>query len=118
MEEPVYIAGCYRAKNRVQKIKNILHANAVAQRFAELGIIYFSPISHTALFDEACPDVSQEYWLELGAFWQERCRSIFLLTSYQESIGAISELKRAKELKQGIFYEEPHPGIEFAKEGK
>ncbi len=116
MIQPVYIAGCYRSPNRMQKIKNILHANDIAQQFAEQGILFFSPISHTAKFDEACPGVPQVYWLRLGSYWLEQCKSVYFMQGWQESAGATAELKRAKELGLEVYFEEARPGIEFEKQ--
>ncbi len=88
MKEPVYLAGCYRNRNHVEKIKNVLHATQVAQEFAEKGITFVSPITHTAYFDDACPKVPQGFWLELGMILLQNCKSIYMMKGWQNSEGA------------------------------
>lgn len=113
MLEPVYLAGPYRDSSSVQKIKNVMHANKVAQDFAERGIVFFSPISHTAFFDEACPKVSNKYWLNMGLIFLRQCKSIYMMHGYEKSAGAMHELRMAQEWGMDIYYEETKPGIEF-----
>ena len=106
MKEPVYLAGPYRNPDPIQKRKNILHAIEIAQKFSSMGIEFYSPITEMALFDEACPKVSDGFWLSNGMWKLQYCKSIYLMKGWLHSEGSNGELEMAKAWGLEIYFEE------------
>lgn len=100
----IYVCGPYRGKTTNEQAENILHAQRVSLRLWELGWIVLTPHLNTANFNwyTSLPD---EVWLKGGLKLLEKCDCIFLLKGYEESKGAMVELRKAQEQDKAVYYE-------------
>jgi len=96
--EVIFISGKYRGNIE----ENIIHAEHVAKRLWQEGYIVVCPHLNTARFDGICPD---ETWLMGYLEILKRCDSIYMLKGWEKSIGAIEELRLAKNTGKRIYWE-------------
>lgn len=104
-----YISGPYRgkSKNRLinffQVCRNVKKARKVAKDIWEMGEYALCPHSNTAFMDGVTSD---DNFLEGDLEMLYGCNSIVMLPGYEDSEGAMKELKRAECLKKNIYFYE------------
>ena len=96
--EVVFLSGQYRGNVE----DNITHAERASKSLWQQGYIVICPHLNTARFDGICPD---ETWLKGYLEILRRCDSIYMLKGWDESVGAIAELKLAKQMGKRIYWE-------------
>ncbi len=99
----IYIIGKYRSEDKIQKRLNIAKAGIAAMGLCQKGWLTFCPHLNTGGFDDAMPDISEEFWLELGSRYQEDCEAVYLLKDFEQSVGGMAEFKNAQKWGQMIF---------------
>jgi len=98
----VYIAGKYRAKTIYQINKNIQLAEDVALKYWKKGYAVICPHKNTSFLDGSLPD---DVWLNGDLEILRRCDVIVMMRDWQDSKGAVEELKLAKKLGLKVIYE-------------
>jgi len=98
----IYVAGKYRADTRSEIGLNILKAEKVAKRLWEAGYAVICPHANSAHFDGV---VADRCFLEGGIEILTRCDAIYMMKGYENSLGAMEELRIARELDMEIIYE-------------
>ena len=98
----IYVAGKYRGKTTNEQAENIMHAQRVALRLWELGWVVLCPHLNTANFNWYS-NLPEEVWLKGGLKLLEKCDYIFLLKGYEESEGAMAELKEAQKQGKDVY---------------
>ena len=96
-----YIAGPYRASCEWDILQNIRRAEAVALQYWKLGYTVICPHKNTAFFGGALPDT---VWLEGDIEILKRCDVIVMIPGWEDSKGALAELKVALEHGKEIIY--------------
>lgn len=104
--ELVYVAGPYRGKsknkiiNKLQVIRNVIRARAVAKQLWEMGYAVICPHSNSALFSGVAPDKA---FLEGSIAMLKQCGSIVMLPGWRDSEGSKAELRAALQYRKKIF---------------
>lgn len=98
----IYVAGKYRAPTRSEIGLNIQRAEKVARRLWGEGYAVVCPHMNSAHFDGT---VSDHHFLEGGIEILTRCDAIYMLKGFESSLGAMEELRIAKDLGMEILYE-------------
>jgi len=98
----LYIAGKYRGRNIREVQQNIEKASDVAFKYWEKGFAVICPHKNTSFFDSDIPD---KVFLDGDLEILKKCDGIVMMKDWDKSVGAINELKLAKELKLDIIYE-------------
>lgn len=86
-----YVAGSYRAKNKVGVIKNIIAARKVAKELWKLGYAVICPHSNSALFS----GIPEKTFLDGDVEILKRCDVMVLLSGWEESEGTAGEIEVA-----------------------
>lgn len=89
-----YVSGPYRADTPAQILRNIGAAATVAKQLWNEGYAVICPHKNTALFDGDAPD---EVWLKGDLEFVKRSDMVVAMTGWENSEGAIAELKYAIE---------------------
>jgi uncharacterized protein DUF4406 len=96
----VYVAGPFRAATAWKRHRNILEAEALAFRVAELGAMPLCPHTNTANFDG---ELTDGFWLAGTLELLRRCDAAVFTDRWDESRGAIAERHFCKETRIEIF---------------
>lgn len=96
----IFVAGPYRADTEYGVHQNIARAEAAAIELWKLGLSVICPHKNTAYFGGATDD---QVWLAGDLEQLRRCDALFLVKGYEQSEGALGEIKLAKELDLPIF---------------
>lgn len=100
----VYISGAYRSKDGADGIfENIYKARKAALRWWKEGYAVICPHMNTAFMDGACHDT---VWLEGDLELVKRCDSIYMLTGWKQSEGAIQEHDTAIDYGLTVIYQD------------
>ncbi len=99
----IYISGQYRNKTIGGTFKNIMHARDAAIKLWNENWIVICPHLNTFSMDGLCPD---NVWLKGDLEILRRCDSIYMLSGFRSSSGAMEEYKLALKLEKEILYEE------------
>jgi len=108
MTRPIlYISGPYSAGNGRTVADNIVIARAHAEAAARKGWMPFTPHLNTAHFEDSCPNVSHQEWLDgdlaiLRALSQTGA-AVLLLPGWEQSKGARLERDWAIHLNLEVF---------------
>src|SRR4051794_21675202 len=96
----VYLAGPYRAATEWELIQNIRNAEGLALQVWQSGAACICPHKNTALFGGAADD---SVWLEGDLEMMRRCDAVLCTDDWQRSVGAIEEVRVAKEVGIPVF---------------
>jgi hypothetical protein len=102
----IFISGAYRHKTEWQLEEHIRKAEDAALRLWQLGWVVICPHKNTAHFGGACDD---KVWLEGDLELLRRSDAIYLLSRWQQSVGACAEYELARELGKVIHEEDFTP---------
>ena len=101
----VYLAGPYSADNVLGVLRNIGRGEYWASKLFLMGYDPFCPFLDNnfakILWDE---QLEVERFREFSLSWLEVSDCVLVLPNYEESIGTLAEIKRAKELEIPVFY--------------
>lgn len=98
----IFVAGKYRAATEWELEKNIRCAEEAAIRLWCQGWAVICPHKNSAHFGGLCRD---KVWLEGYLTILKGCDAIYMLRNWEQSAGAIEELRIAKEYKLEILYQ-------------
>jgi len=101
--EVIYVAGKYRGKTEREVFDNIIAARTVALKLWDRGYAVICP--HTNSFFMGSM-LSDEQFIKGDLEIVSRCDAIYMLRGWQQSEGAVKELRRAVELSMQVLYEE------------
>ena len=103
----IYIAGKYYGKSYSEIDDNIHRAEKVSLKLLLKGFCVLTPHLNTAHFERYSfiTGFDLNKWLELDFELLRRCDCIFLMSGWEDSLGAVEEHKFAKEHKIKIYYE-------------
>ena len=100
----IYVAGAYRGGSYNSTFQNIMRAREIAQGLWYKGWAVICP--HTnSLFMDNKDGGSPEIFLPGDLEILRRCDAIYMLKGWEQSEGAMAELKLAKETGLEIYYE-------------
>ena len=111
----IYISGRYMSHantsfERYEEIsQNILKAEKVAIKLADMGVGFFCPHLHTAHF-EVKSLAKEDFYIELDMDMLAQCQAIFMLGGWSRSKGANKELTWAIDHDMRVFGESD-PGV-------
>ena len=100
--ELIYVAGKYRATTEWDLEQNIRVAEDATVRLVRLGYAVICPHKNTAHLGGSAPD---EVWLQMYIEIVGRCDGIYLLKGWQQSKGAVRELKHALAQRLTVYRE-------------
>jgi hypothetical protein len=98
-----FISGPYRASSSYKVQQNIYRAELIAKKYWKLGYAVICPHKNTSLFDCMLPD---EVWLEGDLEILSRCDVIVMMGNWDKSVGALGELKLARDLGMEIIFDQ------------
>ena len=87
----VFISGRYSAATYLEVDENIAECRKVAAWLAERGIGFWAPHLHSAHFEAITPDVPNTFWRELDLKFLPVCDAMYMLSGWEESMGATAE---------------------------
>ena len=96
----VYVAGPYRADTIAGVRRNIERARAVAEELWAMGYPTICPHLNTAFMDGLAEDGD---FLDGDLLILKRCDAVVLVDGYEDSIGAMAEVKCAAQRGLPIF---------------
>jgi nucleoside 2-deoxyribosyltransferase len=87
-----YLAHPYKAESKVDMHDNYRHASMIAASLLELGLIVFSPISHSHPI-AICGDLDQtsDFWYQFDERFFRVCGGIILCDGWENSHGCCYE---------------------------
>jgi hypothetical protein len=107
MKEIIYLAAPYSHVDADVREWRFHKINAVVARLINLGYVVFSPITHNHPVAKvhSLPK-GWEFWKEYDFAFLERCSRLFVLQldGWEDSVGVMAEIDKAKELKIPIEY--------------
>jgi|SRR5271155_2479177 len=113
----IYIAGPYTAATMFEVEANIHESKRIALLLAKHKIPFFSPVCHTAHFEQYLgkDDPGYDYWIEVTSEMVRRCDAMFMAHGWTNSMGATAEYRLASELNLPVF-DEVNDVLEWYKE--
>jgi len=99
----IYIAGPYRAKTKARRDLHIEQAKLTAVLLLEKGWFPVSPILNTARFEEYCPWVDDQVFLNGTLDLMSRCDAVCLLPGYEFSEGTAGEIAEARRIGMKVY---------------
>lgn len=110
----VYIAGKYRdTRGEYWVRENIREAEKCAQFIWQNGMVALTPHLNTAFFG-GLPGCKDGVWLEGDLELLQRSDAVYLVSNWQNSIGAVAEVKYAQKAGIPVLYTEEEV-IDFKK---
>lgn len=107
MLKVIYVAGKYRGKSEAEVFENIIHARREAIKLWQQNWAVICPHTNCMFMGSL---ISDKDFIKGDLEIVSRCDAIFMLKGFRQSIGAMVELKEAKRLGLGIYYEEVSNG--------
>ncbi len=100
----IYVAGPYRSTGEWELEKFIRHAEEAALKLWLEGWAVICPHKNTAHFGGA-NGIPDSTWLNGDLEILKRCDAIYMLNTWEKSIGAKTELTLAKSYGLEVYYE-------------
>lgn len=96
-----FISGPYRSKTVNGIFENIMAARAIGKLYWDKGYAVITPHLNSMFMDDGSPD---QKWLDGDLAILERCDAIVMMPGYENSQGAMAELKFAQEEGLEVIY--------------
>jgi len=97
-----YIAGPYRAKTKLDIIRNIIKARRAAKKYWRKGYAVFCPHLNSALMDRCAPE---EVFLRGDLEFLQHADILVVIPGWERSTGTLGEMEFAKAKGIPIIYE-------------
>jgi hypothetical protein len=100
----VYVAGPYSSSSREGIAANIARARSASVSLWRAGFSVFTPHLNTAWFNEDCPEVPWDEWLQADLLILVACKAMVMLPGWGLSKGARFEKETAEGLGIPVYY--------------
>jgi len=100
MEDVIYVAGPYTAKNDFERLRNIQKAEEVNWRLWQMGAYAICPHKITAFYSGLC---DEETFIDGGLEILRRCDAVVLIEGWEQSGGTLGEIREAMDLDIPVY---------------
>lgn len=100
MEDVVYVAGPYTAKEDFDRLRNIEKASRVTAQLWSMGVYGLCPHKITAFFGGLC---SESVFIEGGLEFLRRSDAVVLVEGWENSGGTLGEIELAMEIGIPVY---------------